>query len=255
MSLPALAFCAIVMLLLAVRNGVFAVWPAYAAFRANRYAGAALAVLGFAGVFLLASAALAADGTPSHPAGVLWLRNLLIFVAVVAGVFLAVVCGTKLCSWAQAALVASIAFMLGPGSALAAGEPTVYSIALPKDLVATLVDYVFLALAGGVGWLIRRAAGWLHLSRESLLVQRFDHGAEAALAYAREQILLRAGDLGDVRTRSELVKVAGEYLLPKIPGVLKELKIDPAGLYDRLAARLDVVAPHPGAGSVAGLPR
>lgn len=123
-------------------------------------------------------------------------------------------------------------------------------IPVPPELVSTLVDYAFLGLSGLLGWAIKRGAALLHIRRESLLVERLEQGMGYALMYAREKALQQGASLTDINTRSELVAIAAGYLAPKMPGVLKELGIDPEGLRERLLGRVDLVAPVTPPGSL-----
>lgn len=120
------------------------------------------------------------------------------------------------------------------------------SIPLPPELVSMVVEFAVLALSAAVGWLIKRGAAWLHVDREDRLVRRFEAGAEVALSFARETLLARGANLENIQTRSELVEIAATYLAPKLPGILKELRVDPAGLRERLTGRVDLVVPYTG---------
>ena len=120
-----------------------------------------------------------------------------------------------------------------------------YTVKLPPELLSSLVDYVFLGLSLLLSWGIKKGADLLHVRRESLLVERLEQGMGYALMYAREKALQKGAALTDIDTRSELVAVAAGYLAPKMPGVLKELNIDPEGLRERLLGRVDLVAPLP----------
>ncbi|AWB06800.1 hypothetical protein A6A40_17245 (plasmid) [Azospirillum humicireducens] len=142
--------------------------------------------------------------------------------------------------WALFALC--VAFFLANriALALAADGP---SVALPPELVSSLVDIVFLALSSLLGWAIKRGADLLHVRRESLLVERLEQGMGYALMYAREKALEKGASLTSIETRSELVAVAAGYLLPKMPAVMRELNIDAEGLRERLIGRVDLVAP------------
>ncbi len=140
--------------------------------------------------------------------------------------------------------VGGVAFLLASaGFALAADA--VRSIPIPPEVVSMVVDLGLLVLSAGFGWLIKRGAAWLHIDREDRLVRRFEDGAGVALSFAREVLLAQGRDLTDVKTRSELVEIAAGYLAPKLPAILKELRIDPAGLRERLTGRIDLVAPSP----------
>lgn len=142
--------------------------------------------------------------------------------------------------WALGA--AAFAFFMLNRCAVALAD-TLSPVQLPKELYSAVIDYVFLGLTGLLGWAIKRGADLLHVRRESLLVDRLEQGMTYALMYAREKALEQGRDITLFHTRSELVAVAASYLLPKMPGALKELGIDPEGLRERLTGRLDLVAP------------
>ncbi|WP_372400272.1 hypothetical protein ABMY26_32175 [Azospirillum sp. HJ39] len=149
--------------------------------------------------------------------------------------------------WVLAAL--ATAFFIA-NRALAA-DADAYTIKLPPELLSTLVDYLFVGISALLGWAVKKGADLLHVRRESLLVERLEQGMGYALMYAREKALQKGAALTSIDTRSELVAVAAGYLAPKMPGVLKELNIDPEGLRERLLGRVDLVAPVP---SSTGLP-
>ncbi|HYH17517.1 MAG TPA: hypothetical protein VD995_02765 [Azospirillum sp.] len=134
--------------------------------------------------------------------------------------------------------------------ALAADGAQVYAVSIPPDLVASVIDVAILALSALGSWLIKRGADWLKLDHESKLVERLELAMLPALTFARERLLAQGKDLSKVEVRSELVGVAATYLLPKMPGVLRNLGIDAEGLRERLTGRLDLVAPLPGQDTV-----
>ncbi|SMH62549.1 hypothetical protein [Azospirillum agricola] len=144
----------------------------------------------------------------------------------------------RIIGWTLCAVAAL--FVLANRAALAAD---VYSVALPKELYSALLDYAFLGISTLLAWAIKRGADLLHVRRESLLVERLEQGMTYALMYAREKALMKGSPLTDFSTRSELVAVAAGYLLPKMPALLKDLRIDAEGLKERLTGRLDLVAP------------
>lgn len=148
------------------------------------------------------------------------------------------------------ALCATTALIVLAAPLAAVAADTLYSVALPKELYASLIDYLFLALSGLLGWAIKRGAALLHLRRESILVDRLEQGMTYALMYAREKALEQGQTLTEFKTRSELVAVAAAYLAPKMPGLLKELNIDPNGLRERLTGRVDLVAPLGAGGNI-----
>lgn len=143
-----------------------------------------------------------------------------------------------------AVMVGAVGLMLLAGPAFAgddaAGAARVYAVTIPADLTAGLADLIVAALGAAGVWLIRRAAGWLHIERESRVVERVEAGMHAALGYARARMIEAGKDAGAVEVRSELVSVAAAYLLPKMPGAMRELGIDAEGLRERLAARLEL---------------
>lgn len=137
--------------------------------------------------------------------------------------------------------IASAACLFLTGAATAAEANR--AVTLPAELFRTLVDYLFVGLSALLGWAIKRGADYLHVRRESLLVDRLEQGMTYALMYAREKALEQNRDLTLFTARSDLVAMAAAYLLPKMPAVLEQLKIDPEGLKERLTGRVDLVAP------------
>lgn len=63
-------------------------------------------------------------------------------------------------------------------------------------------------------------------------------GSVVAVTIVAECALKRGDDLADFNVSSQMVADAANYLLPKMPGVLKQLGVDPAGLAQRLSAQI-----------------
>lgn len=214
-----------------------------------RVAAGLLTVLGMptamvAILLLFTSSSWAADGVGRHPAP--W-----VVTAVVGGAIAYVVSFVMPHLRGVGIVVAGAVLFLLPWPA-AAGDQT-FPIVLPKELVTTLLDAALMATWAGLIWLIKRGAEWLNISRESKQVDRLEDGMNTALMYAHELALLAGKDIRIADVRSELVATAANYLLPKMPGTMKALKIDPDGLRERLTARLGYVAPH-GAANVLSSP-
>lgn len=212
-----------------------------------RVAAGLLTVLGMptamvAILLLFTSSTWAADGVGRHPAP--WLVT-----AVVGGAIAYIVSLVIQQNRGIGIMAAGAVLFLAPWPA-AAGDGQTFPIVLPKELVTTLLDAALMATWAGLIWLIKRGAEWLNISRESKQVGRLEDGMNTALMYAHELALLAGKDIRIADVRSELVATAANYLLPKMPGTMKALKIDQAGLRERLTARLGYVAPH---GAATGL--
>ncbi|WP_029009382.1 hypothetical protein [Azospirillum halopraeferens] len=171
------------------------------------------------------------------------------------GVFLLLRPGSRLADLVAgklAVLIGAITLMAVISPAFA-GE-RVYAVPIPPELLAGAVDLALVALATVGGFVVRRVLVWLKVDTDSKLARRLDDGMVIALGCARDRLLLIGANLDTIQTRSEMVAIAARYLLPKMPETMRALRIDAAGLEERLAARLDQVVPLPGQATISGRP-
>lgn len=135
---------------------------------------------------------------------------------------------------------------VAPGGALdGAIDGAIDASPLVAPLVAYAVELAMAALLTLAAWLARRVAGWLRLKEDGEVRSYLDSALIHALEWARERALAEGRNLSDIKVRAELVELAADYVLPKVPDALRRFGVTPGALTDMLTARLGEVAPQP----------
>jgi len=106
-----------------------------------------------------------------------------------------------------------------------------------------LFEQVVLPLAGALFTALSSAAlEYMRRLTKAKLTQQQAQQLEAAIQnginYALSKAKERDGALGSLPVKNQLVEDAFYYLAPKVPEVLKALKITPDGLRERIESRL-----------------
>lgn len=110
------------------------------------------------------------------------------------------------------------------------------------DLKPLIDEVLFPLLATAitpfVAWAVYKAGQLLHVQLTAAQTQTLETAMQNGINFALSQAQTYADAHGIVPTKSDLIATATNYVLPKVPDALAKLGISPAGVAQRIEARL-----------------
>lgn len=94
------------------------------------------------------------------------------------------------------------------------------------------------ALAAFSGWAVQRIGRLAHIQMNEKQAALLEGALWNGIEFAKGRLAKEIERHGVVNVKSQVVAEAANYILPKVPGIIKSLNITEKGLRDRIEARL-----------------
>lgn len=110
--------------------------------------------------------------------------------------------------------------------------------------LAPLFNQVVLPIMGAIAvpigaWAAKRIADLAHVQMTEKRAQAIEIAIQNGVSYGLSQVQQHVAGKGlTLNVKNEVIDHAVSYVLPKVPDTLKKLGITPAGLSERIEARL-----------------
>lgn len=110
-----------------------------------------------------------------------------------------------------------------------------------------LIQIIAAALVVVAMWAVKRLGGKLGLDIDARQREVIYTAIEGAVGWGAMQARLKGENLAKVNVKNELIHVAADYLVQRVPDAIRHFKLSPADVEQLVASRLEVELPEPSA--------